>query len=197
MREGLLKGRFVELWVLNLAACHGTIRAGGLVALAAGLHRIALLGGLDMQPRLYPIKDSQYFRTGQAPDGTQLLVAPFGDEVIALRFDGEGRLLGVETYASDPDSKDGADREVECIVREAGIKPGIIWVQKFTIPERELAICEMPDYLQEFADSPSSFPADRAVHLAKALEQWKAKQGFVLVWGEDYEMDNRGEVEST
>ena len=150
-----------------------------------------------MQKILYPIKDSQYFRAGHMPDGTQLLVAPFGNEVIVLRFYGDGRFSGIETYPLEGDSQDAVDQQVDCVVRESGMKPGIIRVQKFTISERGLGICEMPDYLQEYADSPSSFPSERAIHLARALERWNTKQGFVLVWGEDYEMDSQGEVEST
>jgi hypothetical protein len=150
-----------------------------------------------MQTKLYPIKDSLFFRAGGVPDGTQLLLAPFGNEVIVLSFDSDGRFGGIKCHPLEIKSEDAAEQQVDRVIRSSGMRPGEIRVQKFTVAERGLGIRDTPDYLQEYADSPSSFPPERAIHLARALEQWKKKQGFVLVWGEDYEMDAQGDVEST
>ena len=70
-------------------------------------------------------------------------------------------------------------------------------IEKFEIPERSIAVRDLPDYLQEFVDNPSSFEKDRRQHLAKYLAEWEEGGDFVLIWDEEHEMNAQGEITST
>jgi hypothetical protein len=150
-----------------------------------------------MSNRLYPIKDSAYyFRAGRLPDGTQVLIGRWGNEAVCIRFSTDGEPLGLDAYPIEP-ATDVPDPELERVVARLRVRAGIIRVATFAFPERTIGIRELPDYLQEYVDSPASAPAGSAGHLAKAVAEWTRREAFVLVWCEEYEMNREGEVEST
>jgi hypothetical protein len=153
-----------------------------------------------MDSRLYPIKNSpDYFRTGVSPsDGTQALCFYQGKYAICVKFSASGRLIGSESKSRlDLGNDEAIFDEIEGWVAELGFIPGTIRVQKFALSERCIEIRDMPDYLQEYVESPSRFPKERQAHLSECVDKWLHAGSYVLIWDEEYEMSVDGEVEST
>jgi hypothetical protein len=149
-----------------------------------------------MENRLYKIRDGIPFRTGILPDGTQLLVSRFGSDAIAIRFSTTGEFIGFDQLWVGPEI-DVPDSKIAEIVNRLCVAVDTIRVQRFALPEYSIEIRDMPDYLQEYVDAPSSFPEERAYHLRKVIADWNRRSSFVLVWCEDYEMSQEGFIESS
>ena len=149
-----------------------------------------------MENRLYKIRDGIPFRAGHLPDGNQILVSRFGSNAIGVRFSRDGKLLGFDRYEIGPEA-DVPDSEVAAFLDRLGVVTGGIQMQAFALPEYGIETRDLPEYLQEYLDSPEDFPKQRAMHLEKAISDWNRSGGFVLVWGEDFELDANGDVEST
>jgi len=153
-----------------------------------------------MDMKVYPIKDSQdYFRTGiSSADGTQALCARQTNRAICLKFSMDGRFLGLASkLLSNQDNDEDTLEEIGNWLRQLGFHPGTIHVQKFVLPELTAEIKDMPDYLQEYVDSPSKFSEDRREDLSRCIGEWQRAGGYVLIWNEEYEMNAEGDVEST
>lgn len=150
-----------------------------------------------MADQLYYIQDNGIdFRTGHLPNGTQILIFRGISFAIVIRFSFEGDVLG---YDSVPIGRtvDIPDPVIDEIFNQLYAESGTIQVRKFAIPEYEIEIRDMPDYLQEYLDFPETFSEEDAPHLEKAIEDWKQRKSFVLIWCKDYEMSAEGEIEST
>ncbi len=148
-----------------------------------------------MENRIYNIVDGIPFRAGILPDGSQALVSRFASEAIVVRFTDDGRLLSAVSTNVGPETE-MPDRAIDSVVAQIGLISQSIKVRQFSIPKYGIEIRDIPEYLQEFIDDPSGFPNERAVHLRKAVDEWRHRQGYVLVWGEDYEMGVDGTVDS-
>jgi hypothetical protein len=153
-----------------------------------------------MTPRLYAVKDSQdYFRAGiSSVDGIQALFGRQASSLLCLKFSADGVLIGCESKPiSDPDNDDATYEETERRMAHIGFSPGTIRIQEFALPDRSIEIKDLPDYLQEYLESPSNFTTSRQEHLSRRIEEWRQSGGYVLIWDEEYEMSADGEVEST
>ncbi len=149
-----------------------------------------------MQNQLYKLQDGIPFRAGHLRDGNQVLLSRFGSDAIDIRFSRNGEFLGYDRHAVGPET-DVPDSAIDAVLNRVGITPGVIRVRAFVLPEYGIEIRDMPEYLQEFLDASEDFPAERASHLKEAVADWVRSGSFVLVWGEDYEINADGEVEST
>jgi hypothetical protein len=149
-----------------------------------------------MPNRLYQLCDGISFRAGRLPDGTQVLISRLGSDAMAIRFSTDGEFLKYDLYpvAADVDTPDSG---IDAVVEYLGVRLETIHMRAFALPEYGIEIRDMPDYLQEYIDTPDRFPDERARHLKSAVEKWRRSGGFVLVWCEDYEISADGEFEST
>ena len=154
------------------------------------------MGETRVQIRLYKIKDEIPFRTGYLLDGSQLLISRYGSEALAIHFSKEGELLGCDSYSIGP-NLEIPDEQVDAIFEQLGITPGTICVRKFVLPEYEIEIRNIPDYLQDYIDDPSLFDEEDAPHLEESIANWNQRGSFVIIWGNDYYMDSEGGIEST
>lgn len=146
--------------------------------------------------RIYRIKDSTYFRAGRTPSGQQLLFGKQGDDLVLLRFSAVGDFIGYEIREA-PDPKSKGDRELEAWMEEIGFAADGIDVRRFNLPDRAIGIVDVPQYLQEYIDSPNSFPDARRRHLDGRVKEWLASESYVLLWDEEYELSGDGEIEAT
>ena len=153
-----------------------------------------------MSTRKYPIKHSAvYFGAGRAPSrGYEVLIGRQFDQILCLFFDASGEYERYETKAVAAASSDQVvSSSIAAWMVELGVVPSTIHVRKFYIPEQTIGVRDVPSYLQDFLDDPSTFGKDRRDNLAQYSESWKAKGNYVLLWDEEYEMTADGEVEST
>lgn len=141
--------------------------------------------------------DSDYFRAGHLTDGTQVLIGRWNNDVVCVRFSSDGQLIAIDREPSQTTVFNFPDSAVEILASRIGLMPGAVHVQAFDLIDPPIAIRELPDYLKDYIQAPNDFPADRAIHLATAVEEWRKKGAFVLIWGEDYEMSRDGDIESS
>jgi hypothetical protein len=161
---------------------------------------------------LFPIrKDPLHgLYAGCLLDGRQALVEcwPNGKMVMVV-FDREGNLTGV-VHQDLPTPRqflelgdlDAAyeDNYEQYLWRELNVSPAMIHIKAFCLPEEELAVFELPDFLLEFQENPSNpkLTDDGRKGLAESYRLWKEHGQFVFVcYGGDYWLDGTGEVVAT
>ena len=157
---------------------------------------------------LFPIYSApeRYFYAGHMSHGCQALIARsvYG-QMIAVIFDGRGNLMQVirQELPSPPVLPDSREiREVdeddfqEYLRREFGFSPGLIRIKEFRIPEEMFAVYHLPQHYREFLENPNSpaFDDEQRKAFPGLIRQWNEWGQFVLEWGNDYWLDNTGEV---
>jgi hypothetical protein len=181
-----------------------------------------LESGVEMnirdQGRLYAIQPVQgYFDVGMTGDGRQVLMGLSCPDLVAVFFDPAGDLLGVERRQMDflqcggvlVDGKpiEGAVGDYNIYDRripprllawqdEVDFRPATIRVKRFFIPELGIEIEDYPEHFGEILDDPNSSDEEKA-DVRDSMETWDADGQFVLYWGNDYWLDDTGEVVSS
>ena len=157
--------------------------------------------------RLYPIRSEKYygFYAGHVPGKRQALVAGDLDLLIAF-FEHQGNLLEVQRRTLPPSVKvpemncgtlDDRDFQ-EYLKKEFHFRPGLIRVKAFQIQPEGLAVHPFPSHYQLFLDNPhDGFNAEDRDYYPELIRTWIADKQFVLDWGNDYWLDNNGEVTSS
>lgn len=169
--------------------------------------------------KLYRLQNSPgYFYAGHLKDQTQVLMGFEVDQLVALLFDREGRYLRSLTrefsqeikgalaqdmkQANTKTQSEGAERkdwlvliweELDRWGEELGFVVGTIAVQKFSLPEFDMSILDLPYSFQEIVDSDVEIDEDTR----EQFEYWKASNHYIFDWGSQYEIDSEGEVMST
>jgi len=182
----------------------------------------------DPDRNLYSVRNQvEYFGAGRTRSGEQVLLGIQLPELVCIAFDKDGNYLHTTTKALSEDAllrRDGnsaayADNErlspeIERRQIELGLTPGTIQVRRFQLPERTIAIKDLPDHyralldeLDRIADAGGPSPAFReevemlyGAELGEVLEdirQWQEQGDFVLVWDQEYYMNVHGQVIST
>jgi hypothetical protein len=120
-------------------------------------------------------------------------------------FDNEGRLAEVVDGELPPpqqllDAGYGEavyeDNYAGYLERALRVTPGMIRVRAFCLPEIELAVYGLPEFLQDFQEDPGcpSYADQERERLQAFLRVWKVHGQFVLFWGNEYWLDRSGKV---
>jgi hypothetical protein len=166
----------------------------------------------------YQIQPNQgYFDVGTTADGRQVLLGALCPHLVAVFFDSSGDLLAVQTRLLEflkpsaliVDGKpleglvqtyDIADERIEMHLhtwrQELGFQPRDIVVKKFFIAELELGIEDYPSHLEDVLSDPSASD-EKKQEVRAAMQTWDTDGQFVLLWGNDYWLDQMGEVTSS
>jgi len=150
----------------------------------------------DQAPRLYPLQaDEGYFDAGVTRDGRQALMAAFYPMTFAIFFAADGTFL---EYVERPTEGKPDEPELRRWQAELGFTPQSIRVEKFVIEEQGLGISDLTTFAEELLDDPDSEPdeTERAERL-KSIHEWIEEGSFVLYWGNDLWLDNKGHVTSS
>ena len=69
-------------------------------------------------------------------------------------------------------------------------------MREFHLPDDSLAVYRLPGHYQDFLDNPSAPYFDQEMRQAypESIARWRKEGRFVLEWGNDYWLDNSGEV---
>lgn len=158
--------------------------------------------------RLYPVKtdeDHSLF-CGRLANGHQAMATlDVRLLLVVTLFDAAGNLVGEE-------ERDLAGRwpipvhgypevnhaELHDYLRtEFGFEPAVIRVRALTTDR--VAIYPLPGHYQEFVDAPESpsFDEGQREHFPALIKEWVENEEFVLLWGNDYWMDNNGKITSS
>ncbi|MES2462139.1 MAG: hypothetical protein V4671_16260 [Armatimonadota bacterium] len=74
-----------------------------------------------------------------------------------------------------------------------GVVGAVITVKRFSLPEQELEIRDLPEHLQEILDNEEELSDDKK----EELQYWRERRDYVLIWGNDYHVNQQGFVVST
>jgi hypothetical protein len=161
--------------------------------------------------RLFPIRSNKYYGyyAGRLAGKRQALAAlDVRKNLVLAVFDQQGDLLEVKRRTPAPSLKRRPekkylavnDREFhEYLHKEFRFKAGRIKVNAFLIAAEGLAVHAFPYHYQEFLKNPYGKIFDNADrdYYPKLIREWIADKAFVLDWGNDYWLDNNGEVTSS
>jgi hypothetical protein len=155
---------------------------------------------------LYPIQSGQgYFDAGTTSDGRQVLMGLYCPDLVAIAFDREGELLGIERRPLEfLQQRDGVydiyDERIPPRLlawqEEMGLQPATIRVSKFFLDDLGIGIEDYPDHFGEILDDPEASDEEQD-EIRESMRTWDAEGQFVLLWGNDYWLDGTGEVGSS
>jgi hypothetical protein len=169
-------------------------------------------------PRRYPIQPGQgYFEAGTTGDGRQVLMGLLAPNLVAVFFDGSGVLIGHESrrlaflqpsgVIVDGEPIEGTlgscdifDERIPARItawqQELPFRPATIRVRRFRLHELGVGIEDHPDHFGWILDDPQSSDEEKD-DVRDSMRLWEADGQFVLHWGDDYWLDDTGEVTSS
>ena len=142
---------------------------------------------------MFIINDSVYFRTGVKRDQTQVLVGRQYPHLLSISFSPTGDILGSLTIAAGED----ISAKFSSVLEDLGARPKQIQVKRFSIPERDISIEDLPKHYREFLENIVDYSENRQQELFGDIADWKQHGDFVLIWDEEYFLSAAGEVIST
>jgi hypothetical protein len=167
-----------------------------------------------MNQRLYNIQSHpEYgFYTGILANQHQALMS----EDVLIEFDTEGNHVQT-TYRELPErlwmvgvlkalnempadtaivQKDNHVSLVEWQV-QIGFVSRTISVKKFFLSESCTGIDDLPGEYLDFLENPEAFDEEEQEYLPEEIQGWEESRDFVFYWGNDYYMNEAGEVHSS
>lgn len=167
---------------------------------------------------LYPIQPEQgYFEAGMTGDGRQALMGLNCPNLVAIFFDASGDLISHESRRLELLQRSGVIVDGEPIEGMVGyydiyderIPPRIVaWqeelqfrsatirVKRFRLDELGIGIEDYPSHFGEILDDPKASDEEKD-DVRGSMRLWDADGQFVLHWGNDYWLDDSGEVTSS
>jgi uncharacterized protein (TIGR02996 family) len=155
---------------------------------------------------LYPIQTARHrnWEAGLAGD-CQVLMLGEHERVLGLFFDREGEFLEqqIRPWPRPAQGYRGEFDELwEATCRpwqqELRFEPTTICVKRFAGPEGEPCIIDYAFGHRDFFQRPEELDAEERDSISRFLhEVWLPRGQFVLNWGDDFWMDNTGEVVAT
>lgn len=169
------------------------------------------------EDRLYPlVSDGSYkFFTGILPDETQVIVfwdytgrVRGSDQVVFLRFSNLGDYQGFQKLTlQEPVTSGVSIEERKRIVHEAlkaefDFSPRLIRVKRFAETAWDISIEPLVALSEEFIENPDEFFGDQEPGSREALKEeeleflkrWFEEKQFVFNCGNDFWVDDTGEV---
>jgi hypothetical protein len=156
--------------------------------------------------RRYAIRpDEGYFSAGVTADGQQVLMGLCCPNLVAFRFDRDGKLVGTEQrpvpfFRGVTPPYDIYDERLRPMLQawkaEMGFRPDTIRVQRFYSDEHGIGIEDYPSHFHEVLADPTA-DAEEKADIRESMELWDQDEQFVLLWGNDYWLDGSGRVVSS
>jgi hypothetical protein len=157
--------------------------------------------------RRYAIQshDDYDLYTGLTPNNEQVLMGLSCPNLVAFHFDLEGNLLRssqrpVPFFQGVTPPYHIYDERIlpliEAWKKEMGLRPATIEVKKFFSLEHYIGIEDYPSHFHEILSDPAVGDEEKA-HVRESMELWDKDGQFVLLWGNDYWLDESGEVVSS
>ena len=157
--------------------------------------------------RLYSIQslEGYGFYTGLTPKSEQVLMGLFCQNLIALRFDVDGSLLGVEQRqipffqgVAPPYNICGDQLQplIDEWKKEMPLTDAAIKVKKFMLGNHDVFIEDYPSHFHEILSDPDVSDEEKA-DIFESIKIWDEDGQFVLQWGNDFWLDETGEVVSS
>jgi hypothetical protein len=157
--------------------------------------------------RRYPIQshDAYSFYTGFSLSNEQVLVGVYCPTLVALWFDVDGSLLRTSHLpipffqrATPPYDiyDDRLPPLIEAWKQDMELRPATIKVKKFFAEQWHIGIEDYPAHFEEVLSDPAA-DEDEKADMRDSMELWDKDGQFVLLWGNDYWLNDSGEVVSS
>jgi hypothetical protein len=160
-------------------------------------------------PFLIQHEPDYYFSVGTCSDGRQALMGLLCPFLVTYFFDAHGSLLGSDYqpwnypaprqspdkpyHTHDPQFKEAFAQQEKQWQEALGFQAGTIQIEAFWDEENYVGIRLLPDWL---AEEPEEDPEERAFW-EEQLANWQTSGMFVLWWGNNYNMNADGSIESS
>jgi hypothetical protein len=145
------------------------------------------------------------FYAGVTPEGKQVLMGLACPNLIAFTFDAEGNLLEVDQrplrfFQGVTPPYDIYDKRIlphlDAWKMEMRFEPTTIEVKKFFSTERYIGIEDYPSHFNEILNDPGESDEEKR-DVRDSMKLWDQDGQFVLLWGNDYWLDESGKVVSS
>lgn len=157
--------------------------------------------------RRYAIQpqDAYFFYTGVTPNSEQVLMGLFCPNLLAFYFDLEGNLLRINKrpvpfFQSVNPPYHIYDERIPALIevweKAIGLQHATINVKKFFSHEYYIGIEDYPAHFAEILSDPASDDEEKA-DVRESMRLWDKDGQFVLLWGNDYWLDDSGDVVSS
>ncbi len=157
--------------------------------------------------RRYPINshETYFFFAGRTHDKRQVLMGLLCPDLVAFFFDAGGNLLNVEHrpvsfFQGVTPPYDIFDERIPALIDEwqveMGFQPSTIKVKKFFFQELYIGIEDYPSHFGEILSDPQASEEEKS-DIRDSMRLWDEERQFVLQWGNDYWIDESGEVVSS
>ena len=162
--------------------------------------------------RRYAIQSHEgyFFYTGVRPNNEQVLMGLFcANLLVAFHYDLEGNLLRIDQRPIPlfQGVKPPYDKRIPLLIEEwqtamglwqtaMGLQCSTIKVKKFFSHELHIGIEDYPSHFHEILSDPASDDGEKA-DVRESMELWDKDGQFVLLWENDYWLDESGEVVSS
>jgi hypothetical protein len=143
--------------------------------------------------------------TGLTPNDEQVLMGLFCPDLVAFHFDREGNLLRIDQrpvpfFQGVTPPYNIYDKRIPRLIKawqkEMGLRPATIQVRKFFSHELYIGIEDYPSDFEEILSDPAADEEEKA-DVRRDMKSWDKDGQFVLQWGNDYWLDESGEVVSS
>jgi hypothetical protein len=162
---------------------------------------------LGVAQRLYPIRSHEDygFYAGVTPDNRQVLMGLLCPNIVVFLFNATGSLVETkqrrvhffEGVTPPFDIYDGRiPPMIDAWQTEMRLQPGIIKVKKFFSLDLSVVIEDYPSHFEAILSDPQE-GEDAKIDIRDSIKSWDKEKQFVLIWGNDYWLNNSGEVVSS
>lgn len=150
--------------------------------------------------------------TGTTADHLQALVVVLSPTIVAIFFDGEGNLVGVQERAISQETlamahrigfheamRTQGDQEISAWLDSLGVHESVIKVKRFFLTDYHVGIVDFPQVFQEVLQHPSAFSEDEQRVAESERVRW-SNEGLFELWLNDATnlwITSTGQVESS
>jgi hypothetical protein len=147
----------------------------------------------------YPIKShADYcFFAGTTTDNKQVLMGLFFPNLIAIFFDSDGKLMNIDKRSVEFSPlgiyDDRIEAHIESWQEEMCFQPTTVRVQRFFAQEPYIGIEDYPSHFAEILADPEKCNEEKN-DIRESMRLWDEDGQFVLQWGNDYWLNDSGEI---
>jgi hypothetical protein len=155
--------------------------------------------------RTYSLRSNEHYLifTGVTPDNKQFVLGPDNPNLICLLFDARGRLVKVEHISLATsnhllrDAYEGLVRSYLERLEAQGIALRPVNLERFSVPDDELGILDLPFHLRYDLEHADQLSESERAECQQGIEEWTATGNYVLVWGNEFHVDEGGVIISS
>lgn len=144
---------------------------------------------------IYNLRSNAHYNiyAGLSDGKSQILAGCYSNTLIIVMFDLEGNLLNlVEKPAVTMSGTKDSEEELQTWLAQMNFRPIAITIKEFFLAEYRIGIKNLPTDFEYFLENQTVFSGQDKLDYHKNITDWKARNEFVLWWGNDFWCDKNG-----